>query len=674
MTGAHASSSSYRVLRQLGARAHGTHAAIRGAHDLVVVQRFRRSPNASATEAIAREARCLSKNWHPNVARVRHVDIENDELVVATEFVDGLTLEELIAAAASRRGNGGGPVLPPPVVTRIVLDVLVGLQHLHGLRDETTAPLGAFHGALCPTNIVVGRDGVARLIAVFRPLPVNLGAEKLESLGYAAPESLEEDGPVNAATDLYGSGVILWELLQGKRLFDQPLPSQILVRQREAEIPWACEPNSAVARLGPIALKAIAFDPALRLRTASELVAAIRRAAGTEIATGSAVAQKVVELGGDRIRARRLELDERGSVKAIATKPLSPSASSVVAAKIAGTKPPATNAAPSATAKSEPKVSVAPPKAPPRAPAVSKAPPAPPRPPPPAKDSLPQQKSEPRVPAAVAAPVSAGIDLDPVTLNVASAPSTKAPPIQANDDLDPITLNVTSSPSPNVAPAQSPPKDDVELITAKNRRGASPKAPPVQSPPPSSLDPDTVAEPHARKKPPPVAAEPARIAPPPPAVPPALMAPPPPPVAAPIEQSVVERRVPPARRTTPLLQTGIPVKTAIAIIATSIVVTLLFIGVIAVNRKRMPQASSAVAASTRTVANAAPTTTLPQAPPTATDNADAATPAADPTNAFGSTPAAAPDAGSPDQPAVLEPTPAGPAAPRRKTSYEPLGI
>jgi hypothetical protein len=305
---------SYHLLRQLGARTHATHAATRGAQELVVVQRFTRDETTSETSEttdIAREARALAKNWHSNVARVKYVDPGTD-LVVATELIDGITLADLLALSEPLPPEKTNP-LPSPMFVRVMLDVLAGLQHFHSLRDEANAErrLDAVHGAVCPTNIVIGKDGVARLVACFRPRRgegAKLDASS-ESLAYSAPEVRETEA-LRAAGDLYACGVMLWEGLQGKPLFSTtPLElSTLRQRQREEDIGWDADAASLGARLGAVVLRALAFDPALRFRTAQELATAIRRSAGNEIATASRVGQHVVELAGDRIRARRAEL------------------------------------------------------------------------------------------------------------------------------------------------------------------------------------------------------------------------------------------------------------------------------------------------------------------------------------------------------------------------------
>ncbi len=314
-----ATGATFRVLRELGSRAQRSFAAIREPQELVVLHRFVRVTgeaesipegaarvSAETMALLLRDARALAKHWHPNIVRVRHVDLAGNELSIATELVDGVTLADLVAAT---RTTSSDPALPFAVLVRILVDVLGGLHGLHGLRDGINAPLGAYHGEVCPSNIILGKDGVARVANVFRPRPVRIEPNS-EATGYAAPEVLAGEVSQDGRADVYAVGVMLWESLTGRRLYDDREPARVAQRQREEELVAPSLPStSPFAKLADVAMRALAFDPALRFRSASEMAAELRRVAGTRLAPGSAVAQKVVEVAGDRIRARRSELD-----------------------------------------------------------------------------------------------------------------------------------------------------------------------------------------------------------------------------------------------------------------------------------------------------------------------------------------------------------------------------
>ena len=373
----------YRTMRELGARSPRSHAAIREPNELVVTYRYARAGDGKASANLAhvgsdgamtlgstamtsllRDAKCLQKNWQPNIARVRHVDLAADELIVATELVDGATLKDLFAFAAAKRAAGfrgavGELLLPLPVIVRILVDVLAGLHGLHGLRDASAGTLGVIHGAVCPANIVVGKDGVARIINTLRVRPVKL-ASSSEAVSYGAPEALDVGGTSDLRTDVYAVGVILWEALSGRRLYVEDDPVRILARQREEDIERPALPaESPFARLTEPLLRALAFDPSLRFKTAGEMGAALRAVAGARLATGSVVAAQVAELAGDRIRARRIELDPSSSatrrrVTQATVQPETPPSSSPDAAASNSTATPApTTIVNSAAVKSE---------------------------------------------------------------------------------------------------------------------------------------------------------------------------------------------------------------------------------------------------------------------------------------------------------------------------------
>lgn len=324
--------SSYRLLRELGSRAQHSYAAMRES-DLVVIQRFTKATGTGASgittsaaratnldaESMAlllRDARSLAKSWHPNIARVKHVDLASGELTLASEMIEGATLQDLVAAAAIEGEPAGETTaLPLPIALRIVSDVLAGLHALHALKDGMNAPLDAIHGEICPANVVVGRDGVARIVNVLRSRPVRVGADS-EAIGYAAPEALEAGGTEDPRADVYSAGVLLWEALAGERLWNEVSVERVLARQREEELPHpipALDRENPFQRVIDVALRALAFDPGARYGSIAEMMADMRRSAGTRLASSAAVAVLLSDLVGDSIRVRRAELDPQQS-------------------------------------------------------------------------------------------------------------------------------------------------------------------------------------------------------------------------------------------------------------------------------------------------------------------------------------------------------------------------
>lgn len=308
----------YDFRRELGARSIRSYAAIREPQELVVAVRFARAAAEGVTvvddetmATLARDARCLHANFHPNIARIRHVDVDDGKLTIASELLDGTTLADLLVAAEEARSPDAPPdepLLAPELVVRIVVDVLAGLAAFHALRDGSRA-LGAIHGELCPANLVIGKDGVARIVNVIRPRTRNVRAST-EGVAYAAHEAFDARVKLDVRADIHAVGVILWELLTGKRLYEETDPARILARQRtETVASPALDPASPFAPLADITMQALAFDPAMRFRTATQMAGELRRALGPNIASGRAVAARVATLCGAKIRARRATLD-----------------------------------------------------------------------------------------------------------------------------------------------------------------------------------------------------------------------------------------------------------------------------------------------------------------------------------------------------------------------------
>jgi serine/threonine protein kinase len=299
-----------RLLRPLGAPSVAAWAALdaslEGSERLVVADRARRRvfDDAEIADWI-RDARRLEALDHPNVARVRDVIIRSDEVLVVTEYVDGVRWSELAAAAP-----------PPPLETalRVLVDALAGLNALHNLRDARREPLRLFHGALTPETLVVGLDGVTRLLGAARP---RAAAAHAGGSAYLAPEVLLEDDTADARADTYGVGVMLWEALSGARFLPDLQAAAIVTHLLSGRAPPVTAPTSApwAAPLVDVVRRAMSPDPAKRFASASAMAAELRRVAGAKLPAPGRVASAVRAAFGDVVRARRADL-ERGVVRA----------------------------------------------------------------------------------------------------------------------------------------------------------------------------------------------------------------------------------------------------------------------------------------------------------------------------------------------------------------------
>ncbi len=206
------------------------------------------------------------------------------------------TLAELEAAV------GGPGLLSLPYSLRLLLDAMAGLGVLH-------RTLSVVHGEVQPEHVVLGEDGVGRLIPVV-PAHWMRGLERApERLYYLAPEKLLGD-KVDARSDVFSVGVMLWEAISGQQLLDAHDVNDIIARLMGGGIPKAHAPEgeSWTEPLATIAERAIAVDPARRFATIAEMRAAIEGACQRYLASTPGM----VELFQDP--ARRARNSARDSV------------------------------------------------------------------------------------------------------------------------------------------------------------------------------------------------------------------------------------------------------------------------------------------------------------------------------------------------------------------------
>jgi len=259
------------------------------------------------------EARLTSSIHHPNVVASLDVVAEQGELLVVMEYVHGESL-----AALLRTSRQTGDVPPLPVVTRIICDALEGLHAAH-VASLAGRCLNIVHRDVSPQNIMVGADGNTRVLdfgiaqAAVRSQVTASGTVK-GKIAYMSPEQLQ-NRRVDARTDVFAAGVVLWEALTGKRLFFAPDPrdSADLIMNASIVPPTAIVPTLP-SELDRVVLKALARDAGQRFDSAHDFAEALRKA----VSEGSrrAVSDWVGRVAKDSL-ARRLHLLETLEASAI---------------------------------------------------------------------------------------------------------------------------------------------------------------------------------------------------------------------------------------------------------------------------------------------------------------------------------------------------------------------
>jgi serine/threonine protein kinase len=284
------------VARQVGAA---------GFERLVVVKRVHPHllGNRDFYDMFLDEARVASLIHHPNVVPVVDVVESAGELFLVMNYVDSSTLSGLRIAITKKKRR-----LPPRVVARIIADTLCGLHAAHEAVDMRGLRLDLVHRDVSPQNIIVGVDGISRVIdfgiakAAHRITETRTGSLK-GKYGYMSPEQTKGFA-LDLRSDIFAVGVVLHEALTGERLFASENEFETMRRIAELQIvdPSTRAPDVPVA-LDAVVQRSLARNRENRYATAAEFMDALTQAIAP--ASPREVAACLDEHCGDRLLERR---------------------------------------------------------------------------------------------------------------------------------------------------------------------------------------------------------------------------------------------------------------------------------------------------------------------------------------------------------------------------------
>lgn len=218
------------------------------------------------------EAKALSLLQHHNIIGFYDFFFENEQFYLVMEYVSGKTLRDMFYDLAKKK-----QVLSVELLLFIVMEVAAGLDYAHGSVDYVLdKSLNLVHRDLNPQNIMISYEGHVKII--------DFGISKFDirddftktgmlkgKFGYMSPEQV--DGlEVDARTDIFALGILAWELLTNKRLFDGEDDFEKYNKIKNHQVVSVCQHNSLVPKeVDQIVMKALAPKVADRYQSAGEL-------------------------------------------------------------------------------------------------------------------------------------------------------------------------------------------------------------------------------------------------------------------------------------------------------------------------------------------------------------------------------------------------------------------
>lgn len=233
-------------------------------------------PNLSEEEnlitAFIDEAKLAALLHHENIVQIYDFGSMDDDYFIAMEFLFGKDLRTIRQAAKKREMPLG-----MENILHVISRICAGLDYSHNLRDLQGQPLNIIHRDINPQNILVTYEGQVKIIDYGIAKAASQNTKTRENLikgklAYMSPEQANGQ-TIDHRSDIFSTGIILYELLAVKRMFEgETMHVLSLVREAQYDPPEEVIPDLP-AKLNQILRRALAKDPVERYQSAGEMLA-----------------------------------------------------------------------------------------------------------------------------------------------------------------------------------------------------------------------------------------------------------------------------------------------------------------------------------------------------------------------------------------------------------------
>ncbi|MEZ4241217.1 MAG: serine/threonine-protein kinase [Myxococcota bacterium] len=220
--------------------------------------------------SLLEEARLAARLNHPNIVQTFEVLSQGGDYRIVMEFLEGQPLNRVLGRAL--------PSVPIAHWVRVLVEALAGLHHAHEATDRAGKPLNLVHRDVSPHNVFLTWDGGVKLldfgIAAFERADRHDRTEDgviKGKLTYMAPEQAL-GGAIDRRADIFSVGIILWEILAGRRMWSKMADHLVYQELVQGQLPRLEQFGVGTPPpLKAICEKALAFEPTDRFGTADEM-------------------------------------------------------------------------------------------------------------------------------------------------------------------------------------------------------------------------------------------------------------------------------------------------------------------------------------------------------------------------------------------------------------------
>ncbi len=252
-----------------------------GTERLCVIKRIlpHLNEDTSFCEMLIKEAKLCSQLSHANVVQTNELGQIDGQFYIAMEYVEGVDLNRLLGLLSRAKIS-----LPLQFAVYIIIEALRGLDYAHRLKDDNGKLFGIIHSDVSPTNVLISSEGDVKLcdFGIAKVALDDVGAEhRLDEyhmkgkVAYMAPEHVA-GAEIDCRADLFAAGILMWELLSGRRLYKTKDEHETFRRAKTAQIPPLVDRKfPKFEMLSRLVQKALSRNPDDRFQSGQEFIQAL---------------------------------------------------------------------------------------------------------------------------------------------------------------------------------------------------------------------------------------------------------------------------------------------------------------------------------------------------------------------------------------------------------------